>query len=402
MADPGEDNAFTMRGKAQPYLVALAVAAQIGVAGAQEEVGRGRLTRYDVRNFEEFADLSLQELVGKDELRFALNLFGDLGGGVFFADETTSNFHLGQVGLLANADLGNDVRSLVEIVVESGEGHEAVIDLERLWLRWDHERFFVLGGRMHTDFGYWNTAYHHGAWLQPTIDRPRSMAFEDEGGVLPVHNTGVQLGYMVPVAQGLELHLRGTLANGRGDGPDDIRVVDDTNNAKTVVLQAFVRSGRDWRVGASFLYDRIAAAPAEVRPDLPDQGMNELIGAVHAVWFHPRFTFIGESFLSHYSAGSQTWTNLFGFAVLAVHFRPFSPYLRLEGFSHEGDTQNPFFVADLSAPGATLERDQLEIVSGLRWDVSTWSALKVEHRWRREINTKHDDNTLIANWAFGI
>jgi len=36
-----------------------------------------------------------------------------------------------------------------------------------------------------------HTAFHHGTWVQTTIDRPRIFEFEDAGGPLPIHNVGV-------------------------------------------------------------------------------------------------------------------------------------------------------------------------------------------------------------------
>lgn len=46
-------------------------------------------------------------------------------------------------------------------------------------------------GRFHTPISYWNTAYHHGAYLQPSIFRPGIAEYEDHQGILPMHTTGV-------------------------------------------------------------------------------------------------------------------------------------------------------------------------------------------------------------------
>lgn len=48
-------------------------------------------------------------------------------------------------------------------------------------------------GRFHTPLSYWNTAYHHGAYLQPSITRPGIAEYEDEQGILPMHLTGILL-----------------------------------------------------------------------------------------------------------------------------------------------------------------------------------------------------------------
>ena len=48
-------------------------------------------------------------------------------------------------------------------------------------------------GRFHTPLSYWNTAYHHGAYLQPSITRPGIAEYEDGQGILPMHSTGILL-----------------------------------------------------------------------------------------------------------------------------------------------------------------------------------------------------------------
>ena len=50
----------------------------------------------------------------------------------------------------------------------------------RLWL-----------GRFHNPLGFWNNAYHHGVHFQPGITRPAFAAFEDDGGIMPMHSTGL-------------------------------------------------------------------------------------------------------------------------------------------------------------------------------------------------------------------
>lgn len=62
--------------------------------------------------------------------------------------------------------------------------------MERLQLGWliNHETTFWLG-RYHTPFGYWNTEYHHGNYLQSAITRPSMIDF-GPGAPLTRHLTG--------------------------------------------------------------------------------------------------------------------------------------------------------------------------------------------------------------------
>jgi len=64
-------------------------------------------------------------------------------------------------------------------------------ELERLQLGWEvvPETYAWLG-RFHQPGSAWNTRYHHGQFLQPSITRPTIESWEDEGGVLPQHLVG--------------------------------------------------------------------------------------------------------------------------------------------------------------------------------------------------------------------
>lgn len=48
-------------------------------------------------------------------------------------------------------------------------------------------------GRNHSDIDQWNRLFHRETYLQTTIHRPGIIEFEDEGGVLPTHITGISV-----------------------------------------------------------------------------------------------------------------------------------------------------------------------------------------------------------------
>jgi len=67
-------------------------------------------------------------------------------------------------------------------------------EFERLKIGWaiqPQKKLWV--GRYHNVLGYWNTAYHHGQYLQMSISRPAIVEFEDDGGVIPTHISGLLL-----------------------------------------------------------------------------------------------------------------------------------------------------------------------------------------------------------------
>ena len=51
----------------------------------------------------------------------------------------------------------------------------------------------VWGGRFHAPAKFWNSEYHHGQYLQTSITRPALEEWEDDGGSMPVHITGLLL-----------------------------------------------------------------------------------------------------------------------------------------------------------------------------------------------------------------
>ncbi len=66
-----------------------------------------------------------------------------------------------------------------------------VHDLERFQLGLRAGESTIWLGRFHNPIGYWNTQYHHGAYLQTSASRPGIVAFEGGDGPLPMHLTGV-------------------------------------------------------------------------------------------------------------------------------------------------------------------------------------------------------------------
>ena len=62
-------------------------------------------------------------------------------------------------------------------------------EVERVIIRFDQsDRLKVSFGRYHTPVNWWNTAFHHGQWLQTTISRPEMIQFG--GKFIPVHFVG--------------------------------------------------------------------------------------------------------------------------------------------------------------------------------------------------------------------
>jgi hypothetical protein len=101
-------------------------------------------------------------------------------------------FNIGLLDFYLTPQFGDNVKSLVELVFEVDAHGDVVVDFERAQVGYTfNDNMTLWGGRFHTPYGYWNTAFHNGAQIQTSVLRPRFLAFGDRGGVLPAHMVGL-------------------------------------------------------------------------------------------------------------------------------------------------------------------------------------------------------------------
>lgn len=128
-----------------------------------------------------------------------LHGFADVGYGLQTQGaaprENVSGFVMGSIDLYLTPDFGDNVRTLMEIVLEPTIDSQSYgIDAERLQIGYVFsENLTAWVGRFHSPYGYWTTAYHHGAQIQPSIYKPKFLDWEDGTGVMPAHTVGVWL-----------------------------------------------------------------------------------------------------------------------------------------------------------------------------------------------------------------
>ena len=251
--------------------------------------------------------------------------FADATAGLGVVPKFSSTFALGNLDLFLTSSPSPHWSFLAEVVLEAGTDNGVGIDLERLQatFRFD-ERLNLTLGRVHQSLGYYNTAYHHGAYLQPAISRPLVVSFEDQGGLLPVHLVGLSAqgefrGEVLTFGYALEV------GNGRGVVADSVLNSVDLNRQKSINALAYVLiEPLQLRVGANALWDSIPPGPD--RPALEEQ----IFGA-HARFEHRAFSFLVETYLSRARhQGSEDSFTLAGFAEAAYLGAMLRPYLRGE------------------------------------------------------------------------
>lgn len=133
------------------------------------------------------------------DIRIPVQVFADVGAFSRTVGSSTSSSSsvaatpehngafTGALTLFASPQLGDHVRGLFELVSEFNSDGTNDINVERAQIGYVfNDAATVWGGRFHTPYGYWNTAYHHGAQLQPSIARPVQLS-----GALPAHTVGM-------------------------------------------------------------------------------------------------------------------------------------------------------------------------------------------------------------------
>jgi hypothetical protein len=242
--------------------------------------------------------------------------------------------------------------------------------VERYLLQYSHNDFFnISAGRGHTAIGYYNTAYHHSSWLQTTTGRPFLFAFEDEGGILPIHTVGVTVTGQVPSGS-LGLHYVAEVGNGRASRQplveEPVQNEMDDQNHKAYNLAVFARPEAVNGLQTGFSFYRDLLAPNNM------PRINESILAAHAVLIRPRYEWLNEALLDrHVIQGTSQSFNTPGFySQVSKQFGSYRPYFRYEYVNVPN--REPVFpdVALRHGPSA-----------GLRYDASESVALKFQYNY---------------------
>ena len=302
--------------------------------------------------------------------------FGSVDWSATQKPDTPSSFALGQFDLFVTASLNDRVSVLAEIVLEaSGANTQVVTDLERLQLTFRADDALQLSaGRYHTGIGFYNTAFHHGSYFETPIGRPRVFDFEDEGGVLPVHEVGLSARGVVPKTDGALRYLA-EVGNGRTWTTPESAEGRDQNDAKSTNLGFSLRPER-WgglEVGASFYRDQVQAA----------QGGNVRlrIGAAYAVYRTGAAELMGEWVrLSHRTEAGVAATSDGGYAQASRAWGKTRPYYRFDKLA-----------IDPAAPFIGTFGSSRSHILGVRFDPSMWIGLKAQYERTNEAGVRGID-----------
>jgi hypothetical protein len=279
----------------------------------------------------------------------------------------TTSFSLGQLDLFVTSDVSDRLRFLSEIVFEAGQDNAFGVDVERLLLTYSFNDFLHIGvGRFHSAIGYYNTAYHHSTWLQTTTGRPFLFQFEDQGGILPIHNVGATASGRIPSGH-LGLQYVAEVGNGRTSRSplsEAVQNVVDENNRKSVNFAIFARPDAVPGLQTGFSIYRDLLAPQ----NSPRIGEN--IFAAHVVYVARSFEWLNEALLiRHAPLGTAHVFETPGFYTqVSKRFGSYRPYVRYQ-YVNVSPTEPVFSDVGLRH-GPSV---------GLRYDLSEFVALKLQY-----------------------
>jgi len=304
--------------------------------------------------------------------------FGDVNFGGDTQHGDTTAFSLGQLDLFITSDISEKFKFLSEVVFEGGNSNiygqpkagvnNLGVDLERYVLQYSYNDYFnISAGRVHTAIGYYNTAYHHSTWFQTAADRPFLFAFEDRGGILPIHSVGVSASGLIPSGP-LGLHYVAEVGNGRAsrtpltEEPVQNVIDDQSHKAYNVALFARPEAVRGLQMGFSAYRDSLAPV------GMPR--IDETILAAHAVFVRPSFEWLNEALVvRHNPLGFPRTFNTPGFYTqVSKKFGSYRPYFRYQYVN--ASNSEPIFPDIKLRQGPSV---------GVRFDASESVALKLQY-----------------------
>ena len=317
---------------------------------------------------------------------FRIMGFGDIS--YISRDGTDEDgFVIGQAVAHLSASLGNFLGVFGEFSA-TGKDSEYSFEVERFMVKYDFsDNFKLSAGRYHTPIGYWNSAFHHGTWLQTSTTRPEMIKFGSK--LVPIHFVGVLLEGNIP-ATDLGLTYKVGYGNGRHANIARSGDAGDVNGDKAWMLQVNSRPKNIYGLnfGLGFYNDEVDLG---IDPDVKESTVS-----AYAAWTKESPEIIVEYLHSEHedvtdssvSGDVDAWYAQFAYR-LSGKYDQWKPYLRFE--KQEIDDTDPL----LGGEGLNQEAGIL----GVRWDFNPYAALKAEYR-NEEFNSGGRENNFRVQLSF--
>ena len=315
-------------------------------------------------------------LHGFMDIGFALNSQGDRVA-------NPQGFYVGKMSFYLSPHFGDNVKGLAEPNFEVDSDGTLSTDMERLQLGYTFsDAATVWGGRFHTPYGYWNTAFHHGAQMQTAVSRPRFLDFEDKGGILPAHTTGVWGTGKFKTGRG-RLTYDAFVGNGPKIGGGNLSLPspklgtlnpnmagDNDHSAMAGLNVGYEFSGS---MNGLRLAGHAVSGEADTFTNIPqlETGLNMFGGS--AIYITNEWEVMSEYYRfdnKDKSGTTGTHKSWAGYLQAGRNFNDLTPFFRLERAAL--NQQDNYFR--LQASGQSYSRQTL----GLRYNVNQNTSLKIE------------------------
>lgn len=294
--------------------------------------------------------------------------------GIPEGDDLKRNHTEPSLDMLAAGNAGS-INWLTEIFLSE---HER--EWSRLHAGWQFDLGSTLSiGSFHNLQGYWNTQFHHGAYLQTTIDKPGTV---EDSAPLPLHYVGVQIeGNPSRWGEGL---LNYSIGIGKG------AVMQDKLESPSIVgrgklgdlslglrLSCTLDETSPTQVGAFFARNRIPVKNSNWASITQD------VGGVFGNWEKEPFRVIGElyAFSNKLESSSATAAGSFLYGYMQGEYR-FAP--RSTAFARMEETGGAHLDPWLAMLPDFAQDKRL---IGLRYDVTRNQTLKIEASRVRRLDT---------------
>ena len=326
--------------------------------------------------------------------------FADVDFGATDEPGAKSGFTLGQFILHVSSPLSSKVSVFGEVsftAQAAATGAAYFADIERSIIRYDYNDYFKISfGRYHTPINYWNTAFHHGLWLQTTIARPELIRFG--GRFQPVHFVGMLAEGNIPSGP-VGLGYNVGLGNGRAGNIARPGDAGDVNNNRAWVVNLFSRPTAlaHLQVGGAVYGDEATPSPAlQGNPSC-----KELITSAQIVWTKENPEILAE--FAHVRHRNELTQNVFNSqaAYVQVAYRlwgeghKWKPYYRFE-WSNINQSDPLFNVPDLTVAVRNLTGSTV----GVRYDITNLAAFKGEYRHVKRLPTDPIVNGVFFQTSF--
>jgi len=327
--------------------------------------------------------------------RLQLNVFGDVGFEATDRKAVTSNtFEIGSLDIFMTARLSPKLSLLGEVLFIPTEDNSISPDVERLLLQYRQSDYFGFGiGRYHTTIGYYDTAFHQGAWFETAIGRPFMYAFDDQGGFLPLQEVGITTYGKIPSGK-LGLNYVAEVGNGRNHllGGEPAQNAQDSNNGKSFNVAVFARPSGipDLQVGFSLYHDYLTFSD--------NINHSELITTAHVVYLNSKYEFLNEAMLVRHVGSSTNAPGVFHtpafYTQFSRAFGKYRPYFRFQYINAAAD--EPIYGDPTDGP--VVGRQQ-GASAGVRYDFNDHAAFKLQYD-RLTIRGQGSANGLDTQFAF--